>query len=198
MIAGLVLAAGGSTRFGSPKQLAQLRGTPLLEHVVDSLLSVPALDPIIVVLGANADRIERQLDLAGVEVAIAADWQEGISTSLRAGVAAAGEADAVLIALGDQPLITPQVIAAVLDRADGPSPAARATFDGSPGHPVVIKRRLFAAVQQLRGDEGARDLLEAEGVAAIECGHLASPHDVDTPDDLAAIGGNSTRQEVSG
>jgi molybdenum cofactor cytidylyltransferase len=198
VIAGVVLAAGGSTRFGSPKQLAELRGRMLLERAIDSIQSVPAIDPIVVVLGAHADEIRERADFEGVEIVVAGDWQEGIAASLRAGVAAVAQADAVIVVLADQPLITPQVIAAVLERADGPRPAARATFGGSPGHPVLIKRLLFAELRQLRGDEGARDLIEAHGVATIECGHLASAHDVDTPEDLAAIGGHPTTLEASG
>jgi molybdenum cofactor cytidylyltransferase len=198
VIAGVVLAAGGSTRFGSPKQLAELRGRPLLEHVLDAVRAVPAIDPIFVVLGADAERIRERVDLEDVEIVVAADWREGMSASLRAGVAAARGAEAIVVVLGDQPLITPQVIAAVLDPVDRPRPATRATFDGAPGHPVLIKRSLFGELQTLRGDVGARELLEARGVGSIECGHLASAHDVDTPEDLAAIGGGPTRQQVSG
>jgi molybdenum cofactor cytidylyltransferase len=197
VIAGIVLAAGGSSRFGSPKQLAELRGRPLLEHALDSIRGVPAVDPIVVVLGAEAERIRAAIDLDDLEVVVTADWPEGIAASLRAGVAAASGADAVVIVLGDQPLITPQVIAAVLDRFDTPQPAARATFGGAPGHPVLIKRSLFADVARLRGDAGARDLLEARGVATVECGHLASAHDVDTPRDLHRIGGKIDNVEVS-
>ena len=196
MIAAVVLAAGGATRFGSPKQLAELRGRPLLEHALDAVRAVPALDPIIVVLGAESERIRARVELDDVRVAVATEWREGISASLRAGVAAAPEAEAVLVTLADQPLITPQVIAAVVDRAGGPRPAARATYGGSPGHPVLIKRILFGEVERLRGDAGARDLLQAHGVAEVECGHLASAHDVDTPEDLTAIGGDPTRLEV--
>jgi CTP:molybdopterin cytidylyltransferase MocA len=198
VIAGVVLAAGGSTRFGSPKQLAQLRGRPLLDRVIDTVRAVPAVDPILVVLGAHAERIRAAVDLEDVEVVVADRWQEGISASLRAGVAAAGEADAIVVVLGDQPLITPQVIAAVVQRFDGAAPAARATFDSVPGHPVLIKRSMFAELGCLRGDSGAKELLEAHGVTTVECGHLASGHDVDTPADLKAIGTDRSELEVSG
>lgn len=189
MIAGIVLGAGGSERFGSPKQLAQLRGRPLIRHALDAMASVTALSPLIVVLGAEADRVRSQVNLEGFEVVIVSDWSEGVSASLRAGVAAADAAGAstAVITLADQPLITPQVIAAVLDRIDGPEPAVRATFDGAPGHPVLIKRELFREIEGLRGDEGARALLAERGVATVECGHLASAQDVDTPGDLTRI-----------
>ena len=104
-----------------------------------------------------------------------------------------------MITLGDQPLITPQVIAAVLDRADGPPAAARATFGGAPGHPVVVKRDACSpSSRSCAATRGARDLLEAHGVATVECGHLASAHDVDTPADLEAIAGRASELEVSG
>jgi len=174
LIAGVVLAAGGSSRFGSPKQLAELRGRPLLDHVVDSVRAVPTVDPIIVVLGADAERIRATVDLEDVDIVVADEWAQGISASLRAGIAAAGGAEAVVIMLGDQPLISPQVIAAVVERFAGATPAARATFGGAPGHPVLIKRRLFADVAELRGDSGARELLEARGIATVECGDRKS------------------------
>jgi CTP:molybdopterin cytidylyltransferase MocA len=198
LIAGVVLAAGGSSRFGSPKQLAQLHGRPLLDRVVDAVRAVPAVDPILVVLGAHADRIRAAVDLDDVQVVVADEWQEGISASLRAGVAAAGEAEAIVVVLGDQPLITPQVIAAVVDRFDAATPAARAMFGGAPGHPVLIKRSLFGELARLRGDSGAKETLETRGVATIECGHLASGYDVDTPEDLTAIGNDPAELEVSG
>ena len=198
MIAGVVLAAGGSTRFGSPKQLAELRGRPLLDCVVDTVRAVPAVNPILVVLGAHAEQIRAAVDLDDLQVVVADGWQEGISASLRAGVAAAGDADAIVVVLGDQPLITPQVIASVVERLDGAAPAARATFDGAPGHPVLIKRSLFAELGRLRGDSGAKELLEGHGVTTVECGHLANGHDVDTPADLKAIGTERAESEVSG
>ena len=189
MIAGLVLAAGEGSRFGATKQLAELSDRPLIEHALEAVWAVPAIERVVVVLGAAADRVRADADLDGAEVVVADDWREGISASLRVGVAALADCDAVVVVLADQPLITPGVIAAVVERIDARAPAARATYQGSPGHPVLIKRELFAEVARLRGDAGARDLLEAAGVAKVECGHLASPHDVDTREDLEAIGG---------
>ncbi|MFL5871357.1 MAG: NTP transferase domain-containing protein [Solirubrobacterales bacterium] len=189
MIAALILAAGAGSRFGGPKQIAELRGRPLIELAIEAVAVVPAIERIVVVLGAEAELIRNRADLSGVEVVVAPDWEEGMAASLRAGVAAVGDAEAVLITLADQPLITPHVVAAVLDRMDSPAPAARATYDGRPGHPVLIKRELFEDVSVLSGDAGARDLLDLVGVATVECGHLASDHDVDTRANLEAIGG---------
>lgn len=187
MIGGLILAAGGASRFGSPKQLAELDGRPLIEHALDAMLGVPAIERIVVVLGAESDAIQAGANLEGAEVVVTSSWEEGAAASLRAGVSALASAESIVITLADQPLITPQVIAAVVDQLDRAAPAARATYDGAPGHPVAIKRELFAEVGELRGDVGARDLLAARGAATIDCGHLCRPDDVDTPDDLEAI-----------
>jgi molybdenum cofactor cytidylyltransferase len=191
LIGGLVLAAGSGSRFGGPKQIAELRGRPLIEHAIDAVAAVPAIERIVVVLGAEADLVRARADLSGTEVVVAVDWEEGIAASLRAGIEALADADAVLITLADQPLITPQVIAAVLDRIDSSAPAARAIYAGRPGHPVLVKRELFGDLRALEGDSGARDLLELAGVARVECGHLASDHDVDTRAALEAIGGSA-------
>jgi molybdenum cofactor cytidylyltransferase len=189
LIAGVVLAAGDGSRFGGPKQLAELHGRALVEHALDALAAVPTVERIVVVLGARAEQIRTGADLSGTEIVVAPNWESGISASLQAGIAAVDTAEAALVTLADQPMITPQVIAAVIGRIDGPAPAARATYDGRPGHPVLIKRELFAEVLELEGDAGAGDLLELAGVAKVECGRLASDHDVDTRDDLLAIGG---------
>ena len=188
-IGGVILAAGGGSRFGSAKQLAYLDGRPLLEHAVMAMEAVPAIERIVVVLGAAADEISERVDLGAAEPVVCRDWEEGIAASLRAGVAALADAEAIVVTLGDQPLITPQVIAAILDQIDSRQPAARATYDGRPGHPVLIKRQLYGAVAGLRGDAGARELLASVGVRELEARHLCRPDDVDTPADLRAIRG---------
>ena len=90
-IGGIVLAAGEGKRFGGPKQVAVLDGRPLLEHAVRAMLAVPALDPVVVVLGAHADAVREQVDLSGVDVVVCDRWADGQSASLQAGVAALGE-----------------------------------------------------------------------------------------------------------
>ncbi len=187
MIGGVILAAGCGSRFGSPKQLAELDDRPLIDHAITAMFGVPAIERIVVVLGAEAERVRAGADLDELEVVVAADWEEGVAASLRAGFGALAEADAIVVTLADQPLITPQVISAIVDQMDREAPAARATFDGAPGHPVLIKRELFAEIAELRGDAGARDLLELHDAFTLECSHLCRADDVDTPEDLEAI-----------
>jgi CTP:molybdopterin cytidylyltransferase MocA len=184
--AGIVLAAGAGRRFGAVKQLAALRGRPLLAYAVEAMLSVPALEPVVVVLGHAAEEIAAAVDFAGATVVVAADWDDGQSASLKRGVAAAGDADAVVVTLGDQPFITPQVIAGALDHLEGYD-AVRATYGGAPGHPVVLSRPVMDAVAELEGDTGARDLLARFRVRRWEAGHLCSAADVDTQEELARL-----------
>jgi molybdenum cofactor cytidylyltransferase len=184
MIGGLVLAAGGSSRFGDePKQLAELDGRPLLEHALAVFESVAAIDRVVVVLGADARRIQQEADLGAAEIVVAGDWQEGIAASLRAGVAALADADAIVVLLADQPHVTAAAVETVLAEA-GDAPAVRAAYGGKPGHPVLIRRELYGEIAELRGDAGARDLLEEHGVRTVECDSLASGYDIDTREDL--------------
>jgi CTP:molybdopterin cytidylyltransferase MocA len=192
VIVGVVLAAGAARRFGARKQLAPFRGRPLVEHAVAALAGAD-LDAVIVVLGADADAVERGADLRPARVVRCADAALGQSHSLRAGVAAAGRlgATAVVVVLGDQPLIAPGAVRRVVAAAaaDPEADAVRATYGGVPGHPVLLRRSAFPAVATLEGDRGARDLLAtlAVVVVAVACDGQGSPADVDTPDDLAAL-----------
>ena len=186
MIGAVVLAAGEGSRFGGPKQLAELDGRPLLEHVLITLAAVPAVERTVVVMGARADEIRERVDLHGAEPLLCESWAEGQAASLRAGLTALDDVDGALILLGDQPGITPGAIEAVLAHFDGTRPL-RAVYDGTPGHPVVMPRTLIPRALELQGDEGARELLEASGVRRIEVGHLCEPADVDTPADLDAL-----------
>jgi molybdenum cofactor cytidylyltransferase len=190
VIAGVVLAAGSGSRFGAAKQLAELDSRPLLEHALRAVEAVPAIGRIVVVLGARADEVRAGVDFGATEVVVCEDWDTGQSASLRLGIAAiADAAQAAVITLGDMPRVTPQVIARLADVAaeHGELARARAVYDGVPGHPVVLGRAYFDAVSEIEGDIGARELLRSIGVAKIECAHLCSPVDIDTPADLERL-----------
>lgn len=194
-VVGVLLAAGAARRFGTPKQLAVLDGRPLVTHALEHLLAVEGLCCVMVVVGAHGDAVaEAVAGHPAVRVVVCPDWEEGLAASLRAGVAAADAqgADAILIHLADLPRVTPEVISMVLDGAldddarlrDVP---VRATFDGAPGHPVVLPRSRFGLVAHLRGDEGLRSILGGRGTTRVEVGHLADPVDVDIPEHLEAL-----------
>ncbi len=201
-ISGIILAAGASTRMGRPKQLLTLGGRCLLQHVIDTAAAAAGLDEIIVVLGHRADEIRRVLQLpAGrhVRIVVAADFAQGQSASLRAGLRAAhASAVAAAILLADQPRMT----AALIDRtaaaflvADAPiaRPAYRApSGDGFPGHPVFLARRVWPEIKRLEGDQGARALIRAHPEWVLEIPvEGRAPADIDTWADYErACGGN--------
>jgi molybdenum cofactor cytidylyltransferase len=184
-VGGLILAAGEGRRFGATKQLAELRGRPLLEYAVESMLSVPSVWPVVVVLGHDADAVRAGTDLGDAQTVVCAEWHEGQAASLRCGIDALGPVDAAVVGLGDQPFITPQVIAMVLDFDDRYHDAARPTYGGVPGHPVALTRRLLDRADELEGDVGFRWLLEGQRVKRFEAGHLCDPADIDTREELA-------------
>ena len=186
MIGGIVLAAGAATRFGSAKQLAQLDGRPLLEHAVTTMSLAPDVGRAVVVLGAEAEEVVRSVDLHGLEPIVCSRWQEGQSASLACGLAALKDCEAVVVTLGDQPRLTAQAIARIV-AARGHGPAARATYAGLPGHPVLLERELFDRLRDVTGDRGARNLLQSVQTAEVPCDDLGGGEDVDTPDQLAAL-----------
>jgi molybdenum cofactor cytidylyltransferase len=189
LIGGLVLAAGGASRFGSPKQLAELDGVPLLQHAVDAMLAVPALDRVVVVLGAVAEEVAAAVKFASAEPVVCRTWQEGMAASLRCGVEELPDADWVVVTLGDMPGVTPEAIEAVIAACGPDVDAVRAEYGGRGGHPVALSRALLDRVDGLRGDVGARDLLRDARIRPVEALHLARPDDVDTPEELEAIRG---------
>jgi molybdenum cofactor cytidylyltransferase len=183
LIAGVVLAAGSSTRLGRPKQLLELDGRPLLQHVIDAAAEA-GLDEIVVVIGHEADRVADALQLPPTgRCVVNDDYAQGQSTSLRSGLDATGPGcTAAVILLGDQPRVTSVMIRKMLAAwRRGDRPVARAFYSDKPGHPVVIGRDVWKEVTAVRGDAGARGVLDAdpERVARVDMGS-SPPIDVDT------------------
>ena len=182
-LCGLVLAAGAGARFGGPKALArEADGTPWVELAV-RMLRASGCACVLVALGASAEEA-RGLVPPDADIVIVEDWPEGVSASLRAGLAVASArlAEAVLIAPVDTPDATAGAAARVISRAGTPlaSALARAVYDGRPGHPVLIGRDHWAGVvESARGDQGARAYLATLDVVGVECGDLATGRDVD-------------------
>lgn len=185
MNAAVVLAAGDGSRFGSTKQLAELDGVPLLEHVLRTMATSP-VDRTVLVLGAHAERVGA-VDLHGAAVVVCERWEQGQSASLAAGLAEVADADRAVIALGDQPGIAAESVRRVLAALDNGVSAARATYGGRPGHPVAVDGSLFAALTQVTGDRGGREVLEGAGAVEVPCDDLGGGDDVDTPEQLEAL-----------
>jgi nicotine blue oxidoreductase len=190
MIAGLLLAAGGGSRFGGPKALAVLNGQLLVERGI-RLLAEGGCDPIHVVLGAGIAEVRSRADLTPATVVENPAWAEGLSTSLRAGLQSLpAVVSAVVIALADQPRLSPAAVRRVQRAFLEGASVATATYAGRPGHPVLLGRTTWEGVASMAtGDEGARAYLRAHPslVVHVPCDDLGSPVDVDRPADLAAL-----------
>jgi molybdenum cofactor cytidylyltransferase len=189
-VAAVVLAAGQSRRMGGPNKLLETVGrTPLVRRVVEQVLASKA-EPVVVVTGHQREKVEQALSGLSVRFAHNPDYAEGLSTSVKTGIAALPpEADAALVILGDMP----QIDAGLLDRLAGAFDPARGalivvpTSAGKRGNPVLWARRFFPELSALQGDVGARHLIGtyADAVAEVPVDDHAAFFDVDTPDALA-------------
>jgi len=188
-IACVLLAAGGSTRLGRPKQLVRRRGVPLVVRAAEA--AVPVVDgPVVAVLGAEALRLRGVLRrrAAPVRVVVNARWADGLAGSLAAGLAALpADTRAVLILLADQPEVGPEALARLIDAwRRHPARAAASLYGGRAGVPAILPHRLFRAARTLDGDRGARALLRSlPDVTLVPMPEAAL--DIDTPDDLRRL-----------
>lgn len=185
----IVLAAGRSTRMGANKLVADLDGRPVFAHVVAALAEAGL--PVIAVTGNDPDAVRAALDPMppGLTFTHAADFAEGMSRSLAAGLAAAPpEWQAALVCLGDMPRIRAATFRRLASLA-GAAAAAVPLFEGRRGHPVLWDRSQFAALAAITGDTGGRALLATLGDAVREV-PVDDPGvllDADTPDALATL-----------
>lgn len=189
--AAIVLAAGESRRLGSPKQLAEIGGTPLLQQVLE-MVGGWSVDGIVVVLGAHADEVMESIDFGDATIAINEDWTEGMAASIRVGLdllARDASWERAFVVLGDQPGIPEEVPERLLDAAASTHrPVVVPVYRYERGHPVLFDRSLWPRLMALSGDVGASALLATHPEWVEEVRFSSSmPRDVDTRDDLADL-----------
>jgi CTP:molybdopterin cytidylyltransferase MocA len=189
-VSAIVLAAGGGSRFGDGKLLARLGGRPLIEAVLDNLRQAP-VDEVIVVVGADAQRLRDVCERHGVRIVENEEWERGQSTSVLAGLRACGpEAQATVVLLGDQPLVGAGAVERLVAAFEGGARVAVATYGGKWRNPVLFSRGVWPLVEaELAGDEGARSVLRRhpELVVEVPCEGVGDPADVDTREDLRRL-----------
>jgi len=182
-IAAIVLAAGEASRMGRPKLALAYRGGTVLSAVLAPLLEAP-LDGIVVVLGHAAEEVRRAAGSASdprLRFVTNEAWREGMASSLRCGLGACAEADAVLVALGDKVGATTELIRRIIGAASA-SPLVVPLVNSRASHPVLFSRVLFGELQALEGDVGAREVVRRHAAEAAFVEGLPL-HDVDSGTD---------------
>ncbi len=189
-IGGILLAAGGSSRLGEPKQFLQFRGKSLLRHAAEAIV-LAGCDPVVAVIGAEVAGAALEIEGLGLTVALNVNWQSGMGSSIAAGLAKLIEIEpdieAVVISLCDQPLVDSEMLALFgtkfsLSRA----PVIAASYNGVAGVPALFSRELFDELLILKGDKGARDLIRNRSdIETIDLPEAA--FDVDTQDDARRL-----------
>ncbi|WP_033440343.1 nucleotidyltransferase family protein [Saccharothrix sp. NRRL B-16314] len=179
-VAGLLLAAGAGRRFGGPKALVSHGGVLWVDRAA-GVLRDAGCAPVVVVLGASASSVRARAALDGCVVVDNPGWATGMGSSLRAGLAALAGSDVAAVVV--LPVDTPGVTAAAVERfraLAAPAALARASYDGAPGHPVLIGSEHWPRVSAAAtGDAGARDYLRAHSALDVPCEDIADGADVD-------------------
>ncbi len=188
-IAGIILAGGGSRRFGRPKLLEIIDGEALIQRAVRAARDA-GLDPIVVVLGADGPAVREAIDQLAVQITNNPDWAEGQSSSVRAGLKMlAPNVDGAVFLLADMPLVNAELVSTLVETQRRSLAPIVAPWTGERwGNPVLFDRTTFEALSRIRGDQGGRALFEKYSIEAVPWGKTAML-DIDTPDDLDTIRG---------
>jgi molybdenum cofactor cytidylyltransferase len=192
LIGGILLAAGGSSRMGHPKQLIEFEGTTLIRRAASHLAN-SVCDPCVVVLGSDADACERELSGVNIDICVNPDPASGMSTSLKAGLTTVLEIDqdisAVVVTLCDQPYITSDIIDHLAAEYCRIRPSIVASeYNEISGVPALFSREMFDEIYKLEGDEGARQLIRSAGDRVLRIAQPLAAFDIDSPHDLTSVG----------
>ena len=188
-VALLLLAAGASTRMGRPKQLLPYHGRTLLRRAAETAVASGCM-PIILVTGALHEALVAEVAGLPIQAIHNADWETGMASSIRAGLAALANArpTAVLIMLSDQPLVTPELLRELMARQQlTQAPIVAAAYGDTLGVPAVFDQSVLPDLLALEGAQGANRLIAGRGAAVQRVPFPAGLFDVDTPEQYAAL-----------
>lgn len=198
-IGAVILAAGSSSRMGSPKQILQYRGESLLRRAALAAIEAQC-SPVIVVTGANADAVRHAFDGLEVTEAKNGEWETGLASSIRAGieglVAADANVSAAVLILADQPHVHPEVIARLIETHEVSGRAVVSSlYASTTGVPALFARSLFSELAQLHGTAGAKQVIESHSADAAFISFEQGAIDIDTREDFARLLDSDVRGE---
>jgi len=184
----IILAAGASSRLGSPKQLLNWQSKPLLEHAITHARTVFD-ERVIVVLGANADLIQNRIPLNGITPVINPNWQEGMAASIRSGIETLPPtATAALIMLCDQPLITATHLAMLIEAWKiAPIQIVASQYHKTTGVPALFPSEFFGQLLALKGEKGAKSILAQFDERIVKIAMPEAELDIDKPEDIELL-----------
>lgn len=191
-IGGILLAAGGSTRMGRPKQLIEFEGTTLIRRAATNLAN-SACEVSVVVLGSDADACGPELSGININIAFNPKWASGMGSSLKTGlrrlIEIESEISAVVVTLCDQPYITAEIIDHLMTEFCRIRPLIVASeYNNISGVPALFSREMFDEIYKLDGDEGARQLIRSAGGRVLRIAQPGAAYDIDSPHDLMSVG----------
>jgi len=187
----VILAAGASTRLGKPKQLLQYHGKTLLDHSVNEAINAKA-DAVVVILGKNADLLQNKIDNQKVNVVINKDWEEGMAASVRLGLATLLKIkpyiDAVIFMVCDQPHISSLVLNELITRQQKTTKQiVTCNYGGSIGPPALFHKKYFRELAKVKGDIGARNIIQQNMNDVATILFPEGKIDIDTQEDYDAL-----------
>ena len=187
-VAGIILAAGSSTRLGTNKLFIELEGESLLRRAARRV-SNAGLDPVVVVLGHEAERAEQELSGLNVRTVRNADYKTGVNSSGRAGITSVPDAAAAVIVLADMPFVTTEMIATLVERyRTGTAPLVISDYAGVNAPPMLYDRSLFGELGSMQGEGCGRQVVKRHRAAALAVSWPAEAlTDLDVPDDYARV-----------
>lgn len=182
-VSAIILAAGRSARLGQPKQLVEINGEPLLRRTVRTVLTSQCAR-VVVVTGFQNAEIASVVDDLPVEIVHNSQWSEGIASSIRAGIEAARSDEAAIITPCDLPLLTATHLDEIIGHFKNGRDLIASRWDEVCGPPALFAPRFYAELQNLKGDAGARVLLQKHAVFLQSVAFPQGHFDLDTPDDV--------------
>ena len=183
----ILLAAGSSSRFGSPKQLVKYNGKNFIQRAIGEVIKVNS--DVIVVLGANLTAMKKEIEKSPVQIAYNKDWKEGMSSSIRCGITALlnqnPSAESAIIAVCDQPFLSSKIIVDLIEKhKETKKSIVACAYNNTTGTPVLFHKSFFQALLNLKGQSGAKEIISKNEAAVATVSFPFGDIDIDTKEDF--------------